>query len=92
MDSLVVGAEEGVGQTRLEGAGVAAATTRRDRAGTEAFRIEIGVGLRFEVGVATFWVFREFSVESCRRFLAGLVRMVIRGGEGAWRVDGKGVF
>jgi len=92
--SLMVGAEEGEGRARLEGAGVAAATARREGAGTEAFRMEMGMGLRFGVGVAAgaFWVFREFSVESCRRFLAGLVRIVIRGGEGAWRVDGKGVF
>ena len=86
------GAEEGVGRTRLESARVAAATVRRDGSGTEAFRIEIGVGLRCEAGVAAFWASRKFSVGSCRRFLAGLVRMVIRGGEGGWRVDGKGVF
>ena len=50
------------------------------RSGTDAFRIEIGVGLRYEAGVAAFWVFRKFSVGSCRSFLAGLIRMVIRGG------------
>lgn len=90
----MVGTEEGVGRVRLEGAGAAAATDRREGAGTEAFRIEMRVGLRFGVEVAAeaFWVFPEVSVESCRRFLAGLVRMVMRGGEGAWRVDGKGAF
>ena len=88
----MVGAEEEVRRTHLVNTGVTAATTRRDRAGTEAFKMEMGVGLRFAVGVVALWVFREFSVESCRRFLAGLVRMVIGGGEGAWRVVVKGVF
>ena len=87
-----MGAEEGAGRTRLERARVTAATTQRDRAGTEAFKMEMGVGLRFDVGIVTFWVFREFSVESCTRFLAGLVRTIIRGGEEAWRVVGKTVF
>ena len=88
----MVGTGDGIGRTRLKGVGVAAATTRRDSAGAEAFTIEIGVVLRLEVGVAAFWVFREFSAERSRRFLAGLVRMVIRGVEGIWRVDGKGVL
>ena len=94
MGLQVVGAEEGVWRARLEGAGVAAATARREGADAEAFRMEMGVGLRFGVGVAAeaFWVLREFSVESCRHFLAGLVRMVIRGGVGAWRVVDIGVF
>ena len=96
MGLQVVGGEEGVGRARLEGARVAAATARREGVGTEAFGMEMGVGLRSGVGVAAeaFWMFCEFSVECCRRFLAGLVRMVIRGGERAWRVgvDNKGVF
>lgn len=90
---LVVGVEEGIWPSRLEGAGVATATARQEGAGAEAFRMEMGVGLRFGVGVAAeaVWVFREFSLESCRHFLAGLVSMVMRGGVGAWRVVDIGV-
>lgn len=44
---LVVEAEEGVWRARLEGAGVAAASAQREGAGAEAFRMEMGVGLRF---------------------------------------------
>jgi hypothetical protein len=76
---LMLGTRERVGRASLEGA--------------RAFRIEMGVGTRFGAGVAaeTFWAFWEFfSVGGDGRFLAGLVRIVTRGGEGA--SDGRGVF
>jgi hypothetical protein len=62
--------------------------------GARAFRMEMGVGVRFGTGAAgvAFGVFWEFSAEGDGRFLAGLVRIVMRGGEGTSGIDGKGVF
>ena len=53
----------------------------------------MGVGARFGAGGAAaeaFWVFWESSVEGGERFLAGLVRMVMRGGEGVRLTVGEG--
>jgi hypothetical protein len=60
--------------------------------GARAFRMEVGV--RFGTGAAgaAFGVFWEFSAEGDGRFLAGLVRIVMRGGEGTSGIDGKEVF
>jgi hypothetical protein len=75
---LRLGTRERVGRASLEGA--------------RAFKMEMGVGTRFGAGAAaeTFWEF--FPAEDDGRFLAGLMRIVMRGAEGASRADGKGVF